>query len=180
MNSDELMHYGVLGTKWGVLRSKMKSGTLDKYATKAAKYDKKSAVYTKRSEKAHSKYDLGRSNRAATKAAKFNKKAAKVQKKIIKSDDNLRKVLLEKQAARYSYKAANKQTKANRISKTKGYGVRAMKLSVKSDKVAQKAAKARMKLANNKAYISMMNRKVNSLTGEKKEKVNDFIKKIGV
>lgn len=179
MDKNELKHYGVIGMKWGVLRSKMKSGSLDKYAKKAAKYDKKSAVYTKKSERVHSKYDLGRSNRAATKAAKFNKKAANVQKKIVKSDDNLKKVLLEKQAAKYSYKAANKQIKANRISKTKGYGIRAMKLSVKSDKVALKAKKARMKLANNKAYISMTNRKVSSLTGDKKEKVNDFMKKIG-
>lgn len=149
MDKNELKHYGVIGMKLGVLRSKMKSGSLDKYAKKAAKYDKKSAVYTKKSERVHSKYDLGRSNRAATKAAKFNKKAA------------------------------NKQIKANRISKTKGYGIRAMKLSVKSDKVALKAKKARMKLANNKAYISMMNRKVSSLTGDKKEKVNDFMKRIG-
>ena len=39
MDKNELKHYGVIGMKWGVLRSKMKSESLDKYAKKAAKYD---------------------------------------------------------------------------------------------------------------------------------------------
>ena len=41
-----------------------------------------------------------------------------------------------------------------------------MKYSVKSDKVAAKAAKARREIAENNAYIDKMNRKISTLSQE--------------
>ena len=41
-----------------------------------------------------------------------------------------------------------------------------MKYSIKSDKAAQKAAKARMKIAKNEAYQAMMNRKISQISKE--------------
>ena len=43
------------------------------------------------------------------------------------------------------------------MSKSAGYGSKAMKYSIKSDKMARKAAKTRMEIANNEAYIAKMN-----------------------
>lgn len=65
--------------------------------------------------------------------------------------------------------------KGDRLSKTTGYGPKAMKYSIKSDKVAAKAARTRKKLSNNKAYISMMDRKVSSLSPEKYTEVKKYI-----
>lgn len=161
-SNGELYHYGVAGMKWGVRKASYKSSANERLSRKALKYDKKSAVYTKRSEKAHNKYDLEDSNKAAIKAAKYTKKAAKVRKKAIDGDD-YDQVKAERKATKLEYKASKKQIAANRISKTTGYGLKAMKYSVKSDRMARKAAKARAKMASNKAYISMMNKRVDSL-----------------
>ena len=58
--------------------------------------------------------------------------------------------------------------------------MRAMKYSIKSDKMAAKAAKARMKIAKNKAYIEMTKRKVNSLSGEELQKGKEYIAKLNI
>lgn len=166
MENDELMHYGVLGMKWGVTRAHYKSNRIGKLEKKAVNYDKKAAVLTKRSEKAHAKNDLGFANRSAIKAAKLAKRAAVSEKKALKTNNDYKRVLLEKKAANLKYKSSKKQIKGNRLSKTTGYGVKAMNLSIKSDKVAAKAAKARKKIANDKAYISMVNRRMDSLSPE--------------
>lgn len=88
------------------------------------------------------------------------KKSAKLQKKALKTSSDSSKLRLEKKAAKLGYKSAKAQMKANRLSKSVGYGHDAMKLSVKSDKFAAKAAKARMKIANNEAYIAKVKCKV--------------------
>ena len=67
--------------------------------------------------------------------------------------------------------------KADRISKTTGYGMKAMNYSIKSDKAKVKAEKAKLKLASNKAYIEKMNSKVSSLTPEKRAEVQRYIDK---
>ena len=63
--------------------------------------------------------------------------------------------------------------KGNRISKTTGYGVKAMNYSIKSDNFAIKAAKARSKMANNKAYIATMNKRMDSLDPETLRRVRE-------
>lgn len=156
--------------KWGVRKSARLSSANERLKRKALKYDKKSAVFTKRSEKAHSEYDLEKANRAATKGASYLKKAANIRKKALGGNDS-DTLIAEKKASKLEYKAAKKIAKGNRLSKSTGYGLKAMKYSIKSDKCAIKAAKARAKLARNKSYIDMMNKRVDSLDAETLAKV---------
>ena len=160
LNTDELMHYGVIGMKWGVRRAAHKQSRNEKLRKKALSYDVKSAKANKASEKAHAKYDLERSNKANVKAAKLDIKAAKLEKRANKADNGLAKSTLHARAEKAKYKAAKKRIDGNRLSKSVGYGSKAMKLSIKSDTFAKKAAKARMKMAKNERFIEIMNTRV--------------------
>ena len=177
-NNDELYHYGVLGMKWGVHRARSKMKQSNKLAKKAAVYDKKSAKMTKKSEKIHAKKDLGRANRAAKKAATYRIKSAKLEKKALKTDNEFKRSILESRAANLNYKASRKQIKANILSKTKGYGVKAMKYSIKSDKLARKSAKARKRIASNERYKSMMKRKASSISPEDLKGAYKFVQSL--
>ena len=157
--------------KWGVHRSAKKSAQNERLAKKAYKYDARSAKLTKKSEKRHTKYDIGAANRAAVKSAKYTKKAANLNRKSLSADSENRVLHLQQKAAKLNYKSKKQKIKANRISKTTGYGEKAMRYSIKSDKVAKKAAKARSIIASNKSYINMMNRKLSTLDPEKLRKV---------
>ena len=53
-----------------------------------------------------------------------------------------------------------------------------MKYSVKSDKVAKKAAKARMQIANNDRYIAAMNRKISTLSKEEVSGAYSFVNEL--
>lgn len=159
----QLEHYGVLGMRWGQHRMARKTSANQKLQKRALKYDKKSAAATKESEKAHAKYDLESSNKAAKKAANLKIKAAKLEKRALKETDALKKSKYEAKAENAKYKSSVQQAKANRISKTAGYGAKAMKESIKSDKLARKAAKARKKIAQNESYIKAMNMKLSEV-----------------
>lgn len=174
----ELMHYGVLGMKWGIHRAVRKSNANNRLNLKAAKYEKKAANFTKKSEKEHAKNDLGFSNREAVKAAKYRTKASINDKKSIKSKNDFKSDIYAAKAEKYRYKAAKKEFKSNRLSKTTGYGPKALSYSIKSDKLNKKAAKAKMRVANNKRYISMMNRKVNSLSPEELAPIKDWVDRL--
>lgn len=163
---EDLMHYGVIGMKWGVRRANRKMRANAKLSKKAISYDAKSANYAKKSEKYHSEDDLGERNKKAIDAAKLDRRAAKLQKKALKADSEYKRSRYERKAASAKYRAAKKRIDGDRISKTTGYGPRALEYAIKSDKAAKKAARARLKIANNKRYAATMNRKISTLTSE--------------
>lgn len=178
-STDDLCHYGVVGMKWGVRRAARLESRNERLARKALKYDIKSAKFAKKSEKRHAEEDLQRANRAATKGAKYLKKAATVRKKALKGSE-YEQLRAERKASKLEYKAAKKVAKGNRLSKTVGYGAKAMNYSIKSDKFATKAAKARSKMARNKAYSAMMDKRLSSLDADKRRKVEEsFVKNVG-
>ena len=178
MNANELYHYGVPGMKWGVRRAQSKLSSNERLRNKALKLDKKSASLTKKSEKAHAEYDLERSNRAAAKSANYYKKAAKLGKKALNAESEYNRAKYEAKAETAKYKGAKAKIDANRLSKTSGYGAKAMKYSIKSDIVAKKAAKARMKIANNERYVAKMNRKISTLTPEELSGAYSFVNEL--
>lgn len=159
----ELYHYGVAGMKWGIRKANYKSARSDKLKKKALDYDKKAANLTKKAEKAHAKYDLETANKRAVKAAKLDKKAAVTEKKAAKASTDLGQAVLYRKAEKLKYKAATNRIKGDRLSKSAGYGAKAMKYSIKSDKLAKKAAKTRLKLATDKRYVEKMKTKISKI-----------------
>lgn len=176
--TDDLRHYGVVGMKWGVHRAQRKQAANERLKKKALEYDRKSAKFTKKAEQQHNKHDLEGSNRKAVKAATYDAKSAKVAKKALKAKTDIERTNLERKAAKLSYKATKARIEGNTVSKTTGYGHEAMKYSIKSDKVAKKAAKARMTIAKNDAYIAQMNRKISSLSKEELNGAYAFVNEI--
>lgn len=166
ISDNELEHTGVLGMKWGVHRSSYKQRSNTSLVKKASNYDIRSARLTRKSEKYHANKDLETSNKMAKKSANYSIRATKLEKAANKTDNDFKRTILEKRSENLEYRSVKAKMKANRISKTKGYGIKAMRYSIKSDKMALKAASARRRIANNKLYIAKLDRKISLLTKE--------------
>ena len=180
--NEELYHYGIPGMRLGVIRSNLKTFQNNRYDKKAFKYDKKSEKAYKKSEKIHAKKDLGRSNRAAKRSAKYFIKAIKNDKKASNEEGYTKQRYLAK-AAKFNFKSTVKKAKANRLSKTTGYGIRAMAQSIRSDKFKIKAEKYRYKMAKNERYKAFQQTKIadlydrsNANTRIKIEKIKEKLK----
>ena len=150
---DELMHYGVPGMRWGVIRARKNSADrgIAKRQKQNAKLEKKAAKYdVKASKRAlkNIKRGYGDAGLVATKkSAKLSFKAAKLEKKALKLDNTDRKYMkLKRKAA----KARLNSLKSMDISE----------LSTKKDyKYQINAAKARYKIESNNLKIDSLSKK---------------------
>ena len=175
--NDELMHYGVLGMKWGVHRALRYNSRTPLLARRAYGYDKKSSSYSKKAEKIHAKQDLGAVNSTAVRSSRLAKKAAGINKKAVNQSNSLKKAAMERRAAKLNYRSEKLNRKAESISKTAGYGKTARKYVSKSNKMSTKAAKVRLKMASDRRYIERTKQKVNSLSDDDIRRGKDYVKR---
>lgn len=175
MNNNYLEHYGVPGMKWGVIRANKKNAKNEKLLANARKYDTLSSQNRSKSDKIHSLKDTKRGYRYARNAEIYAKSARKAEKHARNANDSMKRARAEQRANTYRYKEAKYRAKIERVNKTTGYGKSAMRYAIKSEKYAQKAAMARLKVSNNNYYIQRMKKKVNSLSGDDRKKVERYL-----
>lgn len=167
---NDILHYGKLGMKWGIRKASNVMAKNYSILKKTNKFDAKAEKLSGKSEKIHAKKDLNKVNKAAKKANKFGNKSLAIEKKMLNTTDPEKIKSLAEKSAKYKYKQASKQIDAYRIAKTTGYGHKAMKYSIKSDKCNKKAEYARLALAKNERYVSALNRKMATVKKHGKSK----------
>lgn len=132
-NSDELMHYGVLGMKWGVRRARKTLST----STDSAKRDKAFNSLNTHREK------------ASAKLQKLEKKGTKLEAKFKKAENiaNAKVASLNNRAARYNAKS-KKLLLTTDIAKAHN-AKKAAKLFKRSAKLESNLANARTRFEKN-------------------------------
>lgn len=142
LNDDELMHYGVLGMKWGVRRNLKQLST------------------------ANSSGDKNRRNQAVnnlkTHKAKINKKISSLDAKNAKIETKREKLAKTKDTkiAKYETKATKYRYKSTRTLNTlkeRKLETKARKMDLKVNKLKQADTKMRVKIENNERMKEVLN-----------------------
>ena len=175
LENDELMHYGVLGMKWGVHRSLAKKKQNARLENKALHYDVKSAKAERKSLKSRRSAPPAYASRSKSEAVKLNNynakkvnyeyKSKKLAEKAHKTSDPDKQLKFERKSQKFGYKAAKTTLKMDKYLHG-DVGSKSLNRLIKSHAFAAKAAKARMRIANNKAYIAATKKKIAQITPE--------------
>jgi chromosome segregation ATPase len=160
LNDDELRHYGVLGMKWGVRRSRESlSSRVSKLRNKNAKLsakakslDSKAAEYGRKSTQMqirNSKYE-SRIAKASAKKAKYDVKLHSAMNKRRPNQDKI---------AKYASKSAKYELKINKAQRKLKYN----KWYVKSEQAKMDAAKAKSKIEKNENVMRVYNNTIKAM-----------------
>ena len=157
---NELVHYGVKGMKWGIVRSRSRlSGNVDKLrrrnarlSSEARTLDRDATVYEARStqmKSRNSKYE-SRLTSATAKKAKYD---LKLNKQLSKRHPNGKKI------AKYTRKSNKYNVKIMKAQKKLKYN----KWAVKAEKTRLAADIARAKIAKNKKVMNTYSKTMDAL-----------------
>ena len=124
LENDELMHYGVLGMKWGVHRSLAKQKQNARLENKALHYDVKSAKAERKSLKSRRSAPPAYASRSKSEAVKLNNynakkvnyeyKSKKLAEKAHKTSNPDKQLKLERKSQKFGYKAAKTTLKMDK------------------------------------------------------------------
>lgn len=158
-DSEELMHYGVLGMRWGVRRSAAQLRSSD-----SARQAKGVASLQKHREKGTAK--IGKLK------AKGVKLEQKHEQRIIKD---------ESKAAKLNQKAAKHRRKAASFFRTNKsankHFTKAVRLETKANLLTAKANDAKAKINKNNAMISAFEREIRNIDAAMVSYGSDYVKK---
>lgn len=159
MNNNELMHYGVMGMKWGVRRA---SKSLSNSKSSPEKRSKAISSLNKHREKSSKKL-----KQLQSKKVKIDKKTnayfEKGERKAAK---------FERKAAKYRYKQYGRFTSANKAAKLEK---KAFKYDFKARKIRHKGEKWKAKLHKNERMQELFKQGINNIDNILIEKGKQYV-----